>query len=108
MEHQAHSQEQEQAHPQPLEYVKIAVVLAIVTAVEVGLYFTPNDVTFVRAAYVPALLILSAAKFSLVVLWFMHLKFDSRLFSAMFVGGLLLAAAVLIALLFLFQAFTLT
>lgn len=105
MEQQAHPQEQ--THPQPLEYLKIAVVLAIVTAVEVGLYFTPHTVTVVRAAYVPALLILSAAKFSLVVLWFMHLKFDSRLFSVMFVGGLLLAAAVLIALLFLFQAFTL-
>jgi len=105
MEHQAHPQEQ--AHPQPLEYVKIAVILAIVTAVEVGLYFTPPEVTVVRAALVPTLLVLSAAKFSLVVLWFMHLKFDSRLFSAMFVGGLLLAAAVLIALLFLFQAFTL-
>jgi len=58
MEHQAHPQEQ--AHPQPLEYVKIAVVLAIVTAVEVGLYFTPSEVTVVRAALVPTLLVLSA------------------------------------------------
>ena len=92
MEHQAHPQEQ--AHPQPLEYVKIAVILAIVTAVEVGLYFTPPEVTVVRAALVPTLLVLSAAKFSLVVLWFMHLRFDSRFFSWLFVGGFLLASAL--------------
>jgi hypothetical protein len=33
-------------------------------------------------------------KFSLVVLWFMHLKFDSRLFSQFFAGGLLLALTI--------------
>ena len=46
---------------------------------------------------------LSAAKFALVVLFYMHLKFDSRLFSGVFVGGLLLAVAVAVTLMSLFQ-----
>lgn len=88
---------QEHPHPQPAEYIKIAVVLSIVTAIEVAIYYVPG----LREALVPMLLALSALKFSLVVLWFMHLKFDNRLFSTLFVGGLALAGAVLIALLFL-------
>ena len=88
----------EHAHPQPLEYVKIAVILCIITAAEVAVYYVPG----LRGALVPILLTLSAIKFGLVVLWYMHLKFDSKLFSAIFFGGLVLAGAVLIALIFLF------
>ena len=40
-------------------------------------------------ALVPILLILSATKFALVVLWFMHLRFDNALFSTLFTGGLM-------------------
>ncbi|MFQ6019220.1 MAG: cytochrome C oxidase subunit IV family protein [Dehalococcoidia bacterium] len=85
----------EQAHPGPLEYVKIALALAFVTAVEVGIYYL--DVG--QAALVTVLLILSALKFGLVVLWFMHLKFDSRLFSVLFVGGLMLALVLFVVVL---------
>jgi len=46
--------------------------------------------------------VLSAFKFALVVLFYMHLKFDSRLFAFLFSGPLLLALAVMIGLLFLF------
>ena len=95
---QEHQQTQEHAHPQPLEYVKIAVILSVITALEVAVYYIPS----LRQPLVPILLVLSATKFGLVVLWFMHLKFDSRLFSAIFLGGLLLAGVVLIALLLLF------
>ena len=87
----------EQGHPQPLEYLKVAVVLSIITAIEVAIYYSDA----IRPALVPILLVLSAFKFSLVVLWFMHLRFDNRLFSTLFIGGLILAGAVLIALLFL-------
>jgi len=45
---------------------------------------------------VALLIALSILKFSLVVLWFMHLKFDNRLFSQLFVGGLLLALSVFV------------
>ena len=53
----------------------------------------------------PILLTLSAIKFAMVAMFFMHLKFDNRLFSSFFVGGLLLAGGLLIALLALFQHF---
>ena len=96
IEHPAHLQEH--GHPQPLEYVKIAVILCVITGVEVAVYYIPAFIN----AIVPILLVLSAVKFSLVVLWFMHLKFDSKLFSGIFFGSLILAAAVLIALIFLF------
>lgn len=89
---------QHAAHPGPAEYVKIAVILAVITTVEVAIYYVPS----MAGALVPMLLALSALKFALVVLWFMHLKFDSRLFSYLFFGGLVIAAAVLIALIALF------
>ncbi|MDP9238702.1 MAG: cytochrome C oxidase subunit IV family protein [Chloroflexota bacterium] len=78
------------AHPGPEEYVKIGATLAIITAFEVILYY----INIPRGLFVLMLLGLSALKFSLVVLWFMHLRFDSRLFSTAFVTGLVLAFAV--------------
>src|SRR5512139_3093594 len=75
------------AHPGALEYVQIGVVLAVITAIEVGLYY----IDLSHDLLVVLLIGLSALKFSLVVLWFMHLKFDNRLFSQFFVGGFLLA-----------------
>jgi len=93
-EHQGHHE----AHPGPAEYIKIAVILAVVTSLEVAIYYVPS----LAGALVPMLLALSALKFALVVLWFMHLKFDSPLFSYLFFGGLVIAGAVLIALIALF------
>lgn len=78
------------AHPTPADYVKVGLALAVVTLIEVGVYY----VEAVGDYLAPILILLSALKFSLVVLWFMHLRFDSRLFSTMFVGGLALALAV--------------
>ena len=51
---------------------------------------------------VPLLLVLSAFKFALVVMFYMHLKFDSRFFVFLFGGPLLLAIAVVVSLLFIF------
>jgi cytochrome c oxidase subunit 4 len=83
------------AHPGPLEYAQIGVVLAIITAVEVALYYI--DIGFTPLVLV--LIVLSAAKFLFVVLWFMHLKFDNRLFSTMFAGGFVLALALFVVVL---------
>ncbi|HLH23034.1 MAG TPA: cytochrome C oxidase subunit IV family protein [Chloroflexota bacterium] len=90
----------EHGHPTAQKYVAIGVILAIITALEVAVYYLE-----IGPLLPPILLVLSAVKFSLVVLFFMHLKFDSRLFSSFFVGGLLLAGAVLIALMALFNHF---
>lgn len=71
------------AHPGPSEYVVIGLTLAMITAVEVGLYY----IDLSQGVLIPLLIILSATKFALVVLWFMHLKFDSPLFSRLFTTG---------------------
>ena len=82
--------------------MKLAILLAAVTAVEVLLSYIKDDI---GGVFLPALLILMAFKFMAVVLYFMHLKFDNRLFSIMFYLGLGLAIAVYIAALFTFQFF---
>ena len=81
----------EHAHPGVWEYVKIALVLAVVTGAEVALYYVPGlgDVPTVAA-----LMVLMVIKFALVVLWFMHLRFDSRLFRRLFVAGVVLAILI--------------
>jgi cytochrome c oxidase subunit IV len=89
----------EHGHPGAREYVTVAVVLAIITSIEVAVYY----IEAVRPVLAPMLLVLSAIKFAAVVLFFMHLKFDNRLFSSLFVGGLILAGALMIALLALFN-----
>ncbi len=79
-----------ESHPGYLEYVKIAVILGAITAVEVGVYY----VEAIEDLLIPILIALSTVKFALVALWFMHLKFDNRIFSWLFVGGIMLAASV--------------
>ena len=81
----------EGAHPGPLEYVKIGLILAVITAVEVGIYY----IEAIEDVLVPILIALSALKFSLVVLWFMHLRFDNRLFSWLLAVGLMLAVILM-------------
>jgi cytochrome c oxidase subunit IV len=88
-------------HPGPRQYVAIAVVLAIITGLEVTVYYLPP----LQAVLVPVLLVLSITKFSLVALWFMHLKFDSRLFSAMFIVGILVAVIVFVVVLTMLRVF---
>lgn len=80
----------EHAHPEPPEYVRVAVALAIITLIEVSVYY----IGALQKVLVPILIVLSAAKFSLVALWFMHLKFDSRLFAAFFAAGIAIAITV--------------
>jgi cytochrome c oxidase subunit 4 len=77
-------------HPGVLEYTQIGLVLFFITCFEVGMYY----VGLSHNALAAVLLVMSLVKFSLVVLWFMHLRFDSRLFSTLFLLGLLLAAAL--------------
>ena len=89
----------EAAHPTPFTYVKVAFTLAALTGVEVGVFY----VDALEPAFLPIFILLSIAKFALVVMFYMHLKFDSRLFSWIFVGGLLLAITVTVVLMSLFQ-----
>ncbi len=56
--------------------------------------------------FLPALLILMMIKFFAVVMYFMHLRFDNRLFSLMFYMGLGLAFGVYMIALFTFKFFS--
>jgi cytochrome c oxidase subunit 4 len=91
----------ESRHPGTGTYLAIAAVLFIITIVEVGVFYVPAF----KPILAPALLALSAVKFSLVVMFYMHLKFDNPLFRVIFTLPLLLALGVAIALMFLFGAF---
>ena len=87
----------EHAHPTVGVYLRVAAALVILTVLEVGVFYVP----VFHPVLVPLLLLLSATKFTLVVLFYMHLKADSRLFGFLFGAPLVLAMAVLVALLFL-------
>lgn len=75
-------------------YIRVALVLTVVTALEVGVIYVRQLTPII----VPLLLAMSAAKFALVALFFMHLRYDSRLLGFLFVGPLILAAALVVAL----------
>ena len=92
----------ENNHPTPLTYFKIAIILVTITAVEVGIIYM-SALEFIM---IPLLLLLSAVKFGLVILFYMHLKFDHRLFSGLFLGGLVVALFAFVAVLTLFQVFS--
>ena len=85
-------------HPGVETYLRVFAVLVVVTVLEVGVFYVP---TF-QAFLVPILLVLSAVKFALVVLFYMHLKTDRRFYSFLFGAPLLLAVAVVASLLLLF------
>lgn len=90
----------EHSHPSPWLYIKIGILLTVITAVEVSAFYIPawESAWF----YAPSMLLMSAAKFAIVVLFYMHLKFDHRLFKALFTGPLIVATITIIGLLFLF------
>ncbi len=87
-------------HPTWKQYKWVALWLTLITIVEVWAYYIPSLVA--SRAFVPALLAMSAIKFSIVVLFYMHIKYDHKLFKALFVGPLFIAACTLVAFLFLF------
>ena len=96
-----HQEAGETTHPTPLMYVTVAMTLSAITALEVGIFY----ITQLGHGIIPILVILSGAKFALVAMFYMHLKYDHRLFSTFFVGGLALAGAVVFTLMVLFSYF---
>ena len=80
----------DQVHPGPVEYIKIAIFLAIITALEVGVYYLSG----LKSVLVGVLLVMSAVKFITVAGYFMHLKFDTHLFRRFLVLGIVLALVV--------------
>ncbi|MDQ3915557.1 MAG: cytochrome C oxidase subunit IV family protein [Actinomycetota bacterium] len=91
-------QEELQHHPGPRKYVTIAIVLAIVTALEVAVYY----IEAIEDILVPLLLAMAVVKFIMVALYFMHLKFDSHVFRRFFLIGIVLAIVIFGVVLWMF------
>ena len=100
MSHENTTETVHTGHPTAGVYFKIAIILCVLTAIEVGIFYLED----IGHWMIPILTVLSLGKFALVVMYYMHLKFDNKLFTIMFIAGLVLAAAVVSALLFLFSA----
>lgn len=105
---QAHAHTDGHVHPTWQTYTKIAVILFALTALEVGAYevvhrHSPAALASVlEPIVVEVLLILSAIKFALVAMFYMHLKSDGKLLTTVFSFSLLLAAGMIVALMIIF------
>ncbi len=89
-------------HPSDRKYIQIAVVLGVLTAAEVATFYVEDSL---GRALVPILLTMMVVKFFIVAAWFMHLRFDSNLFTRVFVAGIVLAVGVYLAFLSTFEFF---
>lgn len=87
-------------HPSPFQYVMIAVVLCVITGLEVGMYYLVDSIP--RGLYVAILLTMALTKFVTVVSWYMHLRTDRPIFRRLFIvggtGALVLYSVVLATL----------
>ena len=90
------------SHPSPAKYIQISIILTVITALEVAIYY----VGFIsKAGFITIFLVMSAVKFLYVAMFYMHLKFDHSLFTWLFVAGFILATGILITLGALFGMF---
>ena len=101
VEHEAHAHD----HPSDGDYVKVAIILAVITGAEVATYFW-EDIFGSEpstAALVITLFPMMIAKFLIVIGWFMHLRYDNPIYRRVFVFGLLLAISVFVVALTAFE-----
>ena len=82
-------------------YMAIFWYLAVLTVIEIGVIFAPLP----RIVIGVLLVSLACAKAAMVAIYFMHLRFDSRIFRRLFVTGVLLATTVYIIVLLTFRVF---
>ena len=85
-------------HPGAATYLIIAAFLLILTAMEITVFY----VHALRPVLVPVLIVLAAAKFALVAMFYMHLRYDGWLLTGVFVFPLMIATVLLISLILLF------
>ena len=79
-------------------YVSIAMLLAVITGVEIAVIGLP----FAKWLIVTTLVVLSTVKFMFVIFYFMHLRWDKPFCTILFFIGLVLTAGTMWALLSLF------
>jgi cytochrome c oxidase subunit 4 len=98
----ADSHEDGHAHPSDWDYARIALILGVLTAIEVFTYFESVHNLGANALRV-TLVVLMVLKFVYVGAWFMHLKFDHPILRNIFTTGLVLALLVYLAMLTAFR-----
>jgi cytochrome c oxidase subunit IV len=98
-EHSGGSDHGAEGHGSVAMYVWIGVILAVVTFVEVAIFY----IEAFDAIEVPILIVLSAAKVILVIMYFMHLKMDHRVLTGLFMSGVVLAVFMVSALMVLYH-----
>ena len=89
-------------HPGAREYVRIFFILVAITALEVAIYFVRDTI---GGWFLPILFGLMISKLTIVVLWYMHLKFDDRRFARFFVMGLAGATTLYLVVLLTLRTF---
>ena len=87
-------------HPPDSLYIKVAIILALLTAAEVATYFVD-----LGDWLLPVLLVMMVVKFALVAMFFMHLRFDDSVLGWVFIAGLALAVGVYVIALSAFEQF---
>ena len=102
----AHETEHTSNHPSFKQYVIIAIILFVITIIEFGIIWDKVGIEDdLGPTVTPILIGLSAIKFAIVIMYYMHLKFDNRIFGTIFVSGLVLSFLVGGALITLFVGF---
>ena len=84
-------------HGTPAFYASVGLILAVITLVEFLIFYVES----LGVLLIPIMLILSLMKFVIVVAFFMHLRFDNKIFTYLFFAGFILAAVISVALLVL-------
>jgi cytochrome c oxidase subunit 4 len=87
------SAEHHPAHPTPTQYWKIAVLLAVLTAIEVAMFYV-NEASDLGALNTIILIGLAVLKFVIVVGYYMHLRYESSMLSRFFTAGFILAMSL--------------
>jgi cytochrome c oxidase subunit 4 len=90
-------------HPGWRFYAVIGVLLLVFTALEVVGYIGETRNWYSSGVAAAIILVLSAVKFFSVVAYYMHLKFDNKLFTGIFVFPALLGTLVIGGMILLFH-----
>lgn len=74
-------------------YLYVFIVLAVFTLIETLVSYLEQE-----AIKFPTLVVLATVKVLLVLLYFMHLRFDSKVFSYLFIGGCILVIPLILVI----------
>jgi cytochrome c oxidase subunit IV len=73
-------------------YHIVFIILAVFTGLEIAASYLPAPFK------IPALVVLAVTKATLVLMFFMHLKYDSRLFAIIFAIGVIVIIPIVLAI----------